>query len=174
MIGVRTMQGSTLQGLFVEELRDLYDAERQISQALPKMAHSANNDDLRAAFEDHLQQTNEHIARLEQVFGFLGTAPAGKKCLGVAGVIKEGEELVKQGVSSEVLDAGLIATAQKVEHYEMAGYGTVRTWAKELGHNKAAKLLQDTLDEEGETDKKLTKLAERQINKQADVTRKAA
>ena len=158
---------NTLQDLFVEELRDLYSAENQLVKALPKMAKAASAEELKAAFEEHLEQTKEHVQRLEQIFEELGEKPTGKTCKAMEGLVEEGAELIKEKPEASVLDAGLIAAAQRVEHYEIAGYGSVRTFAKTLGHAKAAKVLQTTLDEEGETDRKLTELAEQVINAQA-------
>jgi ferritin-like metal-binding protein YciE len=161
------MKLQTMRDLYVSELRDLYDAESQITQALPKMADAASSRDLRSAFKDHLQQTRGHVERLELIFGQLGIDPKGKKCKGVMGLLAEGEDLMKEKADPDVFDAGLIAAAQKVEHYEIAGYGTVVAWARQLGEKEAARVLQQTLDEEGQTDKKLTALAERHINQEA-------
>jgi ferritin-like metal-binding protein YciE len=161
------MELATLKDLFVEELQDLYSAETQITEALPKMAEAANAAELKRAFEQHLKQTEGQIERLEKIFEKLGEEPGGKECKGMAGLIEEGEELISEKPDPEVLDAGLIAAAQRVEHYEIAGYGTARTYAEELGEKEFARLLQTTLDEEGETDKKLTKLAEGCINQKA-------
>jgi ferritin-like metal-binding protein YciE len=158
---------NSLQDLFVEELRDLYSAEMQLVKALPKMANAASAEELRSAFEEHLEQTKGHVERLEQIFTELGQKPKGKKCKAMEGLVDEGEELIHEKPEPSVLDAGLISAAQRVEHYEIAGYGSVRTYAKLLGNNTAAEILQTTLDEEGETDKKLTQLAERLINVQA-------
>jgi ferritin-like metal-binding protein YciE len=151
---------ASLQELYIDELKDLYSAENQILKALPKMAKAAASEDLRSAFEEHLEQTKTHVERLEQIFDKLETSPKGKKCKAMEGLIEEGKELMKEDSEPEVLDAGLISAAQKVEHYEMAGYGCVRTYARLLEDEDAAELLQQTLDEEGETDKKLTELAE--------------
>ncbi len=159
---------STLEDLYMEQLKDLYNAENQIVKALPKMAKSATSEDLRRAFEEHLEQTKNHVTRLEQIFQMHGTKARGKKCMGMEGLLEEGKELMQEQAAGEVLDAGLIEAAQKVEHYEMAGYGTVRTWARNLGDSQAADLLQQTLDEEGEANKKLTKLAEAGINVKAE------
>jgi ferritin-like metal-binding protein YciE len=158
---------STLRELYIEELQDLYDAENQILEALPKMADKASHPDLQRAFKEHLEQTRGHVQRLEKIFEGLEEKPSGKKCHGMQGLIEEGEELMKKNLDDDVLDAGLIAAAQKVEHYEMAGYGTVRTFARQLGEEDAANLLQETLNEEGRTDEKLTRLAENNINKEA-------
>ncbi len=168
------MKLTNLQDLFVEELKDLYSAENQILKALPQMADAAATPELKQAFQEHLEQTRGQVQRLEQIFQKLGASPTGKRCKGTAGVIAEGEELMKQGGDPDTLDAGLIGAAQKVEHYEIAGYGTARTWARLLGENDAAQLLQQTLDEEGQTDKKLTQLSERKLNKDAMNTQRAA
>jgi len=161
------MKLETIRDLYVQELADLYDAENQIIQALPKMARAAASPELKAGFEEHLQQTQGQVRRLEQIFIRWGSDPKKVKCKGMAGLLAEGEDLLKEKAEPEVRDAGLIAAAQKVEHYEIAGYGTARTFARLLGETEAAQLLQQTLDEEGETDKKLTRLAERGINQQA-------
>src|SRR5262249_44590673 len=152
------------EDLFVNELRDLYNAENQLVKALPKMAKSASSPELRQGFEEHLEQTRHHVERLEQVFEQLGTKARGKKCQAMEGLIDEGKDLMDEDAEPPVMDAGLIAAAQKVEHYEIAGYGTVRTWAEHLGHHEAAELLQQTLDEEKQTDQKLTRLAEQMVN----------
>jgi ferritin-like metal-binding protein YciE len=162
------MAPESLRDLYIEELKDLYSAEQQIMQALPKMAKAASSKQLKAGFEEHLTQTEGHIARLEQIFQKLDRKPGGKKCKAMEGLVAEGDELIKEGGQKDTLDAGLIAAAQRVEHYEMAGYGTVRTWAQLLGEAEAARLLQQTLDEEGATDKKLTALAESCINLAAE------
>jgi ferritin-like metal-binding protein YciE len=161
------MKLESMKELYVSELKDLYDAETQIIHALPKMASAASSPELRSAFETHLQQTRGQVDRLDQILLRLGEKTGGKKCKGMAGVIAEGEELIKQHADPDVRDAGLITAAQKVEHYEMAGYGSARTFARLLGENEAASLLQQTLDEEGDTDKRLTALAERDINRHA-------
>ena len=164
------MKIQTMEELLVDELKDLYDAEKQIVKALPKMAKAATSEELKTAFEEHLEQTKRQVERLDKIFSKLGEKPAGKKCAAMSGLIEEGEELISDGEESPVLDAGLIAAAQKVEHYEIAGYGTARTHAEILGHNDAAKLLQQTLDEEKSTDEKLTELAESVVNEEADET----
>lgn len=151
---------SSLQDLFVDQLKDLYDAESQIVTALPKMANAASSTALKTAFQHHLEQSREHMHRLEQVFNEVGVRPTGEHCPAMAGLIEEGEEIISTPADAMVRDAALIAAAQRVEHYEMAGYGAVRTYAKELGYKNAEKLLQQTLDEEGAADKKLTALAE--------------
>ncbi|MEA2690636.1 MAG: hypothetical protein QOJ16_23 [Acidobacteriota bacterium] len=162
------MEIDTLQKLYVEELRDLHSAERQIIQALPRMIKAATSPELKAGLQEHLDVTKEQLARLDQIFEKLGKKGTGKKCKGMEGVLADGKELLEEDMAPEVLDAGIISAAQHVEHYEMAGYGTVRTYAQLLGEKEAAKLLQQTLDEEGDADKKLTKLAER-INVEAEV-----
>ena len=150
----------SLQDLFVYQLRDLRSAEQQLVNALPKMAQAASSTDLRDAFNQHLEQTRNHVQRLDTIFSDLGMTPGSEECEAMKGLIKEGESAIKAQGDSVVKDAALIAAAQRVEHYEIAGYGTVRTYAKELGYDDAASLLDKTLDEEGNTDKKLTKLAE--------------
>jgi ferritin-like metal-binding protein YciE len=154
------MKMESLRDLFVDELKDLYSAETQIIKALPKMAKAASSNELRTAFEEHLEQTKVHVERLDQIFDSLEESPKGKKCKGMEGLIEEGKELLEEEAEPDVLDAGLISAAQRVEHYEMAGYGCVRTYAKLLGEDTAVELLQQTLDEEGDTDKKLTAIAE--------------
>ena len=158
------MKMKTLKDLYVSELKDLYSAEKQILKALPKMAKAATAPELKKAFQQHLAQTEVHVGRLEKICEQLGQKPTGKVCKAMEGLVEEGKELIEEKPDPSVLDAGLIAAAQRVEHYEMAGYGTVRTFAKLLGEDKAATLLQETLDEERETDKKLTELAESVIN----------
>jgi ferritin-like metal-binding protein YciE len=154
------MMYNSLKDLFVEQLRDLYDAEHQISRALPKMANAASSSALKEAFNMHLDQTRTQIQRLERIFSDLGMAPQGENCEAMQGIIKEGDHVINAQGDPNVKDAALITAAQRVEHYEIAGYGSVRTYAKELGYSDAADLLQKTLDEEGNTDSKLTKLAE--------------
>jgi ferritin-like metal-binding protein YciE len=158
------MQLETLKDLFVLELKDLYSAERQIIKALPKMAKAADNKELAGGFQKHLEQTKEHAARLEKILGNLDETTRGPKCKGMEGLLKEGAEMIEEEADEEVRDAGLISAAQRVEHYEIAGYGCARTYANLLGEREAAKILQMTLNEEGDTDKKLTKLAETTIN----------
>jgi ferritin-like metal-binding protein YciE len=162
------MKLNTLQDLLIEELHDIYDAENQILKALPKMAKAASAPQLRQAFEEHLEQSRTHVKRLDQVFEQLGEKAKGKTCKAMQGLITEGEEMIKEKADPAVRDAGLIAAAQRVEHYEMAAYGTVRTYARQLGQPQVANLLQQTLDEEGTTDKKLTQLAESMINLEAE------
>jgi ferritin-like metal-binding protein YciE len=162
------MEMNTLQDLFVHDLKDLYNAETQLLKALPKMAKKATSPDLKQAFEKHTRETEVQIQRLEQIFEELDESPKGKKCKAMEGLIEEGKEIMEEDVEPEVLDAGLIGAAQKVEHYEIAGYGTARTYAEMLGNNAAARLLQQTLDEEGKTDKLLTELAVSCINVEAE------
>jgi ferritin-like metal-binding protein YciE len=163
------MELDTLKDLYVDELKDLYSAEKQLVKALPKMAKAANTPELQEAFRKHLKQTAQHAARLEQICEELGVSPRGKKCVGMEGLIEEGNELIKEEPDPDVLDAGLINKAQHVEHYEIAGYGTVRTYARQLGFDNQADLLQQTLNEEGETDQLLTQLAESGVNMEAEV-----
>ena len=154
------MAVETLSELFVEQLRDLYDAENQLIKALPKMAEGATSDELRQGFEEHLEQTKAHAQRIEQIFEQLGEKAKGKKCKAMEGLVKEGAETLDEDMDENVKDAALIAAAQRVEHYEIAGYGTARTYANLLGEDEAAFLLEETLKEEKETDAKLTQLAE--------------
>ncbi len=154
------MKMDTLEELYVDELKDLWSAEKQILKALPKMIKAASSRELKQGFRAHERQTREQVRRLERILKSLDASPRGKKCVGMEGLLKEGAELIKERPEADVLDAGLISAAQHVEHYEMAGYGTVRTWAKLLGHRDHAGLLQATLDEEKDTDRKLSKLAE--------------
>ena len=155
-----------LHDLFEDQIKDLYSAENQILKALPKMAKNATNAQLRTAFERHLEETRGHVTRLEQIAAELDFTPKGKKCKGAEGLIEEGKEVMEE-FEDETLDAGLIGAAQRVEHYEIAGYGTARTHAELLGYKKAARLLQQTLDEEERTDKKLTQIAESVVNVEA-------
>ena len=161
------MNLDSMKKLFVHELKDLYSAETQILEALPKMAEKASHSELKSAFEMHHRQTQEQVKRLEQIFDTLEFEPGGQKCKGMEGLIEEGEEAMDDAEDEDVRDAAMIAAAQRVEHYEIAAYGTARTYAKLLGDDRSAELLQKTLDEEGETDKKLTRLAERGVNKDA-------
>ena len=161
------MEMESLVELFVDELKDLYSAEIQILKALPRMIKAASSPELKKGFETHLQQTKVHVERLDEIFETLGKSPKGKKCKGMEGVIADGQELMQEDATPEVMDAGLIGAAQHVEHYEMAGYGCVRTYAQLLGHDDFAKILQKTLDEEKETDEKLTALAQK-INVEAE------
>jgi len=154
------MELNTLKDLFIDHLKDLKDAESQLTKALPKMAKAASSPALKSAFEQHLEQTKLHLQRAEQILEEVTGNTRGKKCHAMEGLIEEGAELMKENADPEVMDAGLIAAAQKVEHYEIASYGTVRTYAQLLGQGKIAQILQQTLDEEGQTDKKLTQIAE--------------
>ena len=160
------MANSSLRQLYIDELRDLYNAETQLTKALPKMAKASSNSDLREAFEEHLRQTSEHVSRLEEIFESLEEKPTGKKCLGMEGLVKEGAETMREDYDGAVMDAAIIGAAQRVEHYEIAGYGTVRDMAELLGEDEHVSLLERTLEEEKETDQKLTDLAE-DINPQA-------
>ena len=155
-----SMKLENLQQLFVKELRDLYDAENQITNALPKMIDAAHNPQLKSALQEHLHVTHQQISRLDQIFQKLNQKATGETCKGMKGVIKEGDEIISAGGDPSTVDAGIISAAQRVEHYEMAGYGTVRTYAQLLGHQDMAKLLQQTLDEEEQADDKLTQIAQ--------------
>ena len=157
----------SLHDLLVDELKDLYNAEKQLTRALPKMAKNATNDKLRRAFEEHLKVTENQITRLEKVFQELDMTAKGKKCMGMEGIINEGKEMMEEDLDENVLDAALIAAAQKVEHYEIASYGTVRTYAQQLGYERIADMLQETLDEESNANEMLTDIAESEINYQA-------
>ena len=163
------MELDSLQALYVDELKDLYSAEKQIIKALPKMIKAASHVELAATFSEHLRVTERQVERLERIFADLEESPRGKKCIGMEGLIEETQELLKEKPDPDVLDAGLIAKAQHVEHYEIAGYGTVRTYAEQLGFTRHAELLQQTLDEEGEADKRLSALAENSINIEAEM-----
>jgi|HubBroStandDraft_2_1064218.scaffolds.fasta_scaffold346381_1 ferritin-like metal-binding protein YciE len=157
------MPKDSLRELYIDELRDLYNAETQLVKALPKMAKASGNDQLRRAFEEHLRQTSDHVSRLEQIFEQLEHKASGKKCLGMAGLVKEGAETMEEDYAADLMDAAIIGAAQRVEHYEMAGYGTVRALAELLGEDEHVSLLNQTLEEEKQADKKLTELAQ-QIN----------
>ena len=158
---------ANLEDLYTDLLKDLYSAEKQLVKALPKMAKNAQAPDLQKAFQEHLRQTEGHVERIERIFTELGGSPRGKKCVGMEGLVEEGNELLQEDVEPDVLDAGLIAAAQKVEHYESASYGTARAWAQRLGYDKAARLLQETLDEESMANEKLTRIAESHVNVEA-------
>jgi ferritin-like metal-binding protein YciE len=160
------MRKESLRQLYIDELKDLYSAETQMVKALPKMAKASSNAELRQGFEEHLRQTSEHVSRLEQIFEMLGEKPTGKKCLGMEGLIKEGSETMQESYADALMDAALIGAAQRVEHYEIAGYGTVRAFADLLGESEHVSLIEQTLQEEKQTDDKLTQLAER-INSEA-------
>jgi ferritin-like metal-binding protein YciE len=157
----------TLEKLYINELRDLYSAENQLLKALPKMAKGASSAELKEAFENHLAETETHVERLEQIFKDLEENPKGKTCHGMKGLIEEGSEILEEEGEESVLDAGIIVAAQKVEHYEMAGYGSVRAFAQLLGHEEAAQLLQTTLDEESKANELLNQLAETTVNAEA-------
>jgi ferritin-like metal-binding protein YciE len=161
------MEVKNLDSLYIDGLRDLYSAEEQLVEALPKVAKAVSIDKLRTAVENHHKVTQGHVQRLQKIFSDLGEDPKGHTCVAMKGILKEGEELMRNVENGPVLDAALIGAAQKVEHYEMAGYGTSRTFAEMLGHTEHADLLQKTLNEEGETDKELTKLAEDLVNERA-------
>jgi ferritin-like metal-binding protein YciE len=166
------MKTKSFMDLFELELKDLYSAEKQLTKALPKMAKAATNEDLRQAFESHLEETEGQIERLETIFKqFDISFSRVEKCKAMEGLIEEGQELTEEGLEPDVLDAGLICAAQKVEHYEIAGYGCARTFAQQLGHADIAELLQETLDEEGNADKKLTEIAESVVNQDAEASR---
>jgi ferritin-like metal-binding protein YciE len=153
------MQKDSLRDLYIDELRDLYSAETQMVKALPKMAKASSNNQLRQGFEEHLRQTSEQVSRLERIFDQLGEKASGKKCVGMEGLVKEGAEVLKEDYSDDVRDAGIIGAAQRVEHYEIATYGTARTFAELLGESEHVSLLEETLNEEKQTDEKLTRLA---------------
>jgi len=163
----RTKQ-RTLDDLFYDTLKDIFYAERKILKALPKMARAATDEKLKAAFEKHRDQTEGHVERLQQVFEILGRRAQGKTCEAIEGIIAEGEEIMEEFAESPALDAGLISAAQAVEHYEIARYGTLKRWAEMMGQSDIAKLLDQTLQEEGQTDKDLTKLADSSANRRAE------
>lgn len=162
------MELESLRALYVDELKDLYSAEGQILKALPRMIKAASNRQLKQALTQHERVTRKQVQRLDRIFKDLDESPRGKKCRGMEGLLEEGKELISEKPEPDVLDAGLISKAQHVEHYEIAGYGTVRAWAQQLGYDQHAELLQQTLDEEGEADKTLTQLAESSINIEAE------
>ncbi len=161
------MSIKSMEDLFLDQLRDIYHAEKQLVKALPKMAKNSTSAELRNAFHEHLRQTEEHVSRAEQVFERIAAKAKAKKCEAMEGLIEEGEELIDSGAPDEVLDAGLICAAQKAEHYEIAAYGTLITWAHQLGHHDCADILKHTLDEEKAADEKLTHIAESKVNQQA-------
>jgi len=165
------MKLNSLRDLYITELKDLYDAENRIIKALPKMAEACGSQELRSAFEHHLEQTRHQVERLEEIFQKIDESPKGEKCKGIIGIIDEGEDLMDEDAPPAVRDAALIAAAQRVEHYEIAAYGTCRTYARRLGYADHARLLNETLQEEGEADKKLTTLAESYINEDAKSAR---
>jgi ferritin-like metal-binding protein YciE len=159
----------TLQDLLVHELKDLHSAEKQLTKALPKMAKAATSDDLREAIESHLEETEEHVNRLDQIFEKLDLSGRGMKCKAMEGLIEEGKEILEEEMEDHVRDAAIIAACQRVEHYEMAGYGCARTFAEQLGHHDVAEILQQTLDEEKGADEKLTQIAMQSVNEEATV-----
>jgi ferritin-like metal-binding protein YciE len=161
------MPNEGLKELYIDELKDLYSAENQLVKALPKMAKAAASEELRQGFDEHLEQTKEHVARLEKIFKALDESPKGKKCVGMEGLVKEGSEIIAEDFDDAVKDAGLIGAAQRVEHYEIAAYGTASEFARILGESEQVSLLEQTLEEEKETDQKLTELA-KEINPQAN------
>lgn len=163
----RTKQ-RTLDDLFYDTLKDIYYAERKIVKTLPKMARAASDEKLKSAFKKHLEQTESHVVRLQQCFEILGKRAQGKTCDAIEGIIAEGEEIIEEFSDTPALDAGLISSAQAVEHYEITRYGTLKRWAETLGYKDVAKLLDQTLQEEGQTDKDLTQLAESSINRHAE------
>jgi len=158
----------SLNELLAEELKDIYSAEKQLLRALPKMAKKASSQELKSALQEHIEVTQQQVERLEEVFEALGKPAKAKTCKAMQGLIEEATEIMEEDATDAVLDAGIIAAAQKVEHYEIASYGTVRTWARLCGEEEAASLLQETLDEEGEADKRLTQLAESFVNPEAE------
>jgi ferritin-like metal-binding protein YciE len=160
------MENNSLRELYIEELRDIYNAENQLVKALPKMVQAATSDQLRSGFEEHLEQTRKHVQRLDEIFADIGEKPSGKKCKGMQGLVSEGKEMIDEDMEGEAKDAALISAAQRVEHYEIAAYGTVRTYAEILGEQTAVELLEKTLQEEKDTDEKLTELAQ-SINAEA-------
>jgi ferritin-like metal-binding protein YciE len=162
-----TKQFDSLETLFIDQLQDLYDAEQRLTKALPKVAAAAHNPSLKSAVEQHLRETQNHVTRLERAFQMMGRRAEGKTCEAMKGLISEGDEAIGAGGDPEVKDAALIAAAQRVEHYEISGYGTARTFAQRLGKTDIARLLQETLDEEAATDKRLTQIAEGSVNPQA-------
>jgi ferritin-like metal-binding protein YciE len=164
------MKMNSLHDLYIHELKDLYNAEQQIVKALPKMSKAATSTELRNAFDEHLQVTRRQVERLERIFQRLDISPKGTTCKGMEGLIEEGEDMLDEDAQDMVRDAALIASAQRIEHYEIAGYGTVRTYARQLGYEEDARLLQETLNEEGQTDKKLTGIAESRVNVEATKT----
>jgi ferritin-like metal-binding protein YciE len=161
------MKIKTLYDLYVDELKDIYSAENQLVQALPKMAKAAKSPQLQKAFQNHLEKTKQHVQRIEEVFSEIDASPRGKKCMAMEGLVEEGKEIMHEDIDEEVLDAALIGAAQRVEHYEIAAYGSARSHAEHLGHSRAVKLLQQTLDEEKEADEELTHIAETQVNEYA-------
>jgi ferritin-like metal-binding protein YciE len=166
-LGENTMADKNLSDLFVDTLKDIYYAEKQIYKSLPKMAKAASSDQLRGAFEKHHDETEDQIERLEKIFELLGKPARGKKCDAIEGILEEGKEIMDEYADTTALDAGLLAAAQAVEHYEISRYGTLKTWASKLGHKDAIKLLEETLAEEKKTDDALSKLAISEVNAEA-------
>ena len=160
------MPKGSLRELYIDELRDLYNAETQLTKALPKLAKASSNAVLRQAFEEHLRQTSEHVSRLEQIFEMLEEKASGKKCLGMEGLVKEGAETIQEDYQDAVMDSAIIGAAQRVEHYEIAGYGTAKEFARLLGEDEHVSLLEQTLNEEKQTDEKLTRSEERRVGKE--------
>ncbi|HKO21538.1 MAG TPA: ferritin-like domain-containing protein [Candidatus Eisenbacteria bacterium] len=163
------MHMDSFDKLYLDQLKDAYNAEKQLVKAIPKMVKSATSPELRTALEDHLEVTRRHVERLEEIFQDMGKPASGKTCKGMSGIIEEGQEILQEDGDPVVIDAGIIAAAQRVEHYEIAAYGTLRTYANQLGLKDHAQLLQTTLDEEGNTDKLLTRIAESRVNRDAEV-----
>jgi ferritin-like metal-binding protein YciE len=161
------MPMESLHDLLTDELKDMFSAETQLTKALPKMAKAATNPELKRAFQDHLKQTEEHVRRVERICNNLEMKPRGKKCMGMEGLIEEGKEIMQEEAEADVMDAGLIGAAQKVEHYEIAAYGTARTHAQQLGYTDAARELQMILDQESQANELLTQIAERMVNPEA-------
>lgn len=157
----------SLHDLLVDEIKDIYNAEKQITKAMPKMIKNVVSENVKRAFEEHMKQTEKQISRLEKIFGELGMAPKGKKCLAMEGLINEGKEMMQEDAEPMIMDAAIIAAAQKIEHYEISAYGTIRTFANQLGYKKVASLAEETLNEEKMTDENLTRIAETEINLQA-------
>lgn len=160
-------ESKTLHDAFIDELQDAYDAEKQLTKALPKLAKASSSEELRDAFESHLEETQGHVKRLEQVFESIGEKAKGKHCDGIAGIIEEGKNVMEEDFDEVTMDACLIAGGQRAEHYEMAAYGSLIAWAKAMGHDEAASLLEETLEEEKAADEKLTSIAESGINEEA-------
>jgi len=165
-----TMKLDSFEALFCAQLEDLYDAEQRLTKALPNLIEAAEDAELRESFQQHLRETQAQVSRLQKVFAIIGHQPSARTCEAMKGLIKEGEEIIHATGPAAVKDAALIAAAQRVEHYEIAGYGTVRTFAQHLGHHEAARLLQETLNEERMSDQKLTRLAEQNVNLEAQVS----
>jgi ferritin-like metal-binding protein YciE len=163
------MKMKTLSDLLIHELKDLYSAEKQLTKALPKLVKAATNENLKQALEDHLDETERQVERLDEIFGQLDASPRGPKCAAMEGLVEEGKKILEEEMDDDVRDAAIIAAAQRVEHYEIAGYGSARTFAQQLGHDKVAAMLQETLDEEKAADEKLTEIALQSVNEAAEV-----